>query len=90
MSHKVSKTTLDSRFTIFREVYENPLLYREKNTFLKIKEVKNELETEKESIAKAKKEEISLWENRYEEKKKSMKEVELIFSSKILHHLLQI
>ena len=40
MSHKVSKTTLDSRFTIFREVYENPLLYREKNTFLKIKEVK--------------------------------------------------
>lgn len=55
----------------------------QKETDEKLRSVKLEIDQEKDNVNKSKREEISLWESRYEEKKKAMKEIEAIFSAKV-------
>ena len=55
----------------------------QKETDEKLRSVKLETDQEKDNVNKSKREEISLWENRYEDKKKAMKEIEAIFSAKV-------
>lgn len=57
--------------------------YFQKEMEEKLRFVKIESDQEKESLNKSKREEITIWESRYEEKKKSLKELENTFSVKL-------
>lgn len=49
----------------------------------KIRSIKLEVESERDASGRTRREEIAHWENRYEEKKRAMKEVESIFTAKV-------